>query len=65
MTIDEIFFEIFDITPEGYYDLRLRNGADAQEVLQEIEKRVNYIWVHEKNGGFYPVDSKDIPEGFI
>lgn len=65
MTIDEIFAERFGITPEGYYRQELRKGADAATALLEINQRVEDIWDHEKNGGFYPVDENDIPEGFI
>lgn len=65
MTIDEIFAERFGITPEGYYRQQLRKGADAASTLLEINQRVNDIWIHEKNGGFYPVDEDDIPESFI
>ena len=65
MTIDEIFAERFGITPEGYYRQQLRKGADAASTLLEINQRVNDIWIHEKNGGFFPVDEDDIPESFI
>ena len=65
MTIDEIFAERFGITPEGYYRQEFRKGADAATALLEINQRVEDIWDHEKNGGFYPVDENDIPEGFI
>lgn len=59
------FAERFGITPEGYYRQELRKGADAATALLEINQRVEDIWDHEKNGGFYPVDENDIPEGFI
>lgn len=65
MTIDEIFAEQYGITPEGYYRQELRKGADAVTTLLDINRKVNDIWIHEKNGGFYPVDENDIPEGFI
>lgn len=65
MTIDEIFAEQYGITPEGFYKRELRKGADAASTLLEINQRVNDIWIHEKNGGFYPVDETDLPEGFI
>lgn len=64
MTIDEIFAEQYGITPEGYYRQELRKGAAATTLL-DINRKVNDIWIHEKNGGFYPVDENDIPEGFI
>lgn len=65
MTIDEIFAELYGITPEGYYRQQLRKGADAASTLLEINRKVNDIWECEKNGGFYPVDETDLPEGFI
>lgn len=65
MTIDEIFAERFGITPEGYYHQQLRSGADAASTLLDINRKVNDIWDHEKNGGFYPVNESDLPEGFI
>lgn len=65
MTIDEIFEARYGITPEGFYHQQLRSGADAASTLLEINRKVNDIWIREKNGGFYPVDENDIPEGFI
>lgn len=65
MTIDEIFAEQYGITPEGFYKRELRKGADAAIALLDINRKVNDIWEREKSGGFYPVDSEDIPEGFI
>ena len=65
MTIDEIFAEQYGITPEGYYRQELRKGADVATALLDINRKINDIWECEKNGGFYPVDSEDIPEGFI
>lgn len=65
MTIDEIFAERFGITPEGYYFQQLREGADAAAALRDLNQKVDDIWKCEKNGGFYPVDENDIPEGFI
>ena len=65
MTIDEIFAERYGITPEGYYHQQLRSGADVESTLLEINRKVDDIWKYEKNGGFYPVDENDIPEGFI
>ncbi len=65
MTIDDIFAEKYGITPEGYYLQQLRLGADAASTLLDINRKVNDIWRCEKNGGFYPVDEDDIPEGFI
>lgn len=65
MKIDEIFAEKYGITPEEFYRQKLREGSDAAAALLEITRRVNDIWDHEKNGGFYPVNESDIPEGFI
>lgn len=65
MTIDEIFAERFGIPPEGYYRQQLRKGADAAAALLDINHKINDIWECEKNGGFYPVNESDIPEGFI
>lgn len=65
MTIDEIFAERYGITPEGFYRRQLREGADAASTLLKINQRVDDIWRHEKNGGFYPVDETDLPEDFI
>lgn len=65
LTIDEIFAEQYGITPEGYYRQELRKGADVATALLDINRKINDIWECEKNGGFYPVDSEDIPEGFI
>lgn len=65
MTIDDIFAEIYGITPDGYYKRELRKGADAASTLLEINRKVNDIWEREKNGGFYPVNETDLPEGFI
>lgn len=65
MTIDEIFAEKYGITPEGFYHQQLREGVAAASALFEINQRVNDIWIHEKNGGIYPVNESDIPEGFI
>ncbi len=65
MTIDEIFAERYGITPEGFYRQQLREGADAASTLLKINQRVDDIWRHEKNGGFYPVDETDLPEDFI
>lgn len=61
MTIDDIFADIYGIPPDGYYERELRKGADAGQVLEEINKKVGEIWQHEKNGGFYPVDQNEIP----
>lgn len=52
MTIDDIFADIYGIPPDGYYKRELRKGADAGQVLEEINKKVGEIWQHEKNGGF-------------
>lgn len=65
MTIDEIFAERYGITPEGFYRQQLREGADAASTLLKINQRVDDIWKHEKNGGFYPVNETDLPEGSI
>ncbi len=65
MTIDEIFAERYGITPEGFYRQKLREGANAATALLEINRKVDDIWIHEKNGGFYPVNETDLPEGFI
>ena len=65
MTIDEIFAERYGITPEGFYRQQLREGADAASTLLKINQRVDDIWKHEKNGGFYPVNETDFPESFI
>lgn len=65
MTIDEIFAERYGITPEGFYRQQLREGADAASTLLKMNQRVDDIWRHEKNGGFYPVDETDLPEDFI
>lgn len=37
----------------------------VESTLLEINRKVDDIWKYEKNGGFYPVDEDDIPEGFI
>lgn len=47
------------------YRQQLREGADAASTLLKINQRVDDIWRHEKNGGFYPVDETDLPEDFI
>lgn len=65
MTIDEIFAEQYGITPEGFYHQQLRSGVDAASTLLEINHKINDIWECEKNGGFYPVNETDLPEGFI
>lgn len=65
MTIDEIFAELYGITPEGYYRQQLRKGADVTAVLLDINHKINDIWEYEKNGGFYPVNDSDLPESFI
>ena len=65
MTIDEIFAERYGITPEEYYRQELRKGADAANALLEINRKIKDIWECEKNGGFYPVNETDLPEGFI
>lgn len=65
MTIDEIFAELYGITPEGYYRQQLQKGADAASTLLDINRKIKDIWECEKNGGFYPVNETDIPEGFI
>lgn len=65
MTIDDIFAERYGITPEGYYFQQLRKGADAAAALLDINRKVDDIWKHEKNGGFYPVDETDLLESFI
>ncbi|WP_337934437.1 hypothetical protein [Jutongia sp.] len=65
MTIDEIFAEKYGITPEGFYRQQLRKGADAATALLHLNQKVDDIWECEKNGGFYPVNESDLPEGFI
>lgn len=65
MTIDEIFAERFGIAPEGYYRQQLQKGADAASTLLDINRKIKDIWECEKNGGFYPVNETDIPDGFI
>lgn len=65
MTIDEIFAEKYGITPEGFYRKQLRKGADAATALLHLNQKVDDIWECEKNGGFYPVNESDLPEGFI
>lgn len=65
LTIDDIFAEKYGITPEGFYRQQLRKGADAATALLDINRKVDDIWKHEKNGGFYPVDETDLPESFI
>ena len=65
MTIDDIFAERYGITPEGYYRQELREGVAAAAALLDLNQKVNDIWECEKNGGFYPVNETDLPEGFI
>nr|DAX12986.1 MAG TPA: antitoxin [Inoviridae sp.] len=65
LTIDDIYAEKYGITPEGYYRQQLREGVAAAAALRDLNQKVDDIWKCEKNGGFYPVDETDLPEGFI